>query len=676
MCARFDAGSGATLWTGSLGAAITATPSVAGNKVFVPAGSVIDVFPASGCGSSSCSPAFALERKAGDPNDSFLATPALEGSNVFATNGNGSLYAWPQSGCGAASCRPAQSVVLNAPSGGSTSYEQTPAVLGGMLFVAAQRVVTASDHVLAFALDESTLQTLASWDLGAGTYGAGLGSPSAAWGVVYVPTGAGLIALHAPPVQPLASLTVAPLALTPNFSASTFDYALACAAGTNTVTLTMAAAPGGTVQLVAPITTSPSAAQSPTVQLNENQAAVVRAANAQGATADYWVRCLPHDFPRISVGHPNPGGPTPGWYVLGDNFLPTGAGSFAMILDTNGTPVWYRRATTGITSHVVPLGHDTIAIMQGPAESFTTDPNGHYDVYNLDSNTTSSISAAGIVTDEHELATMRNGDHLLLSYVLKDGVDLTGLTGTPTPGPNSTIADCVVSDVDPQGNLVWRWTGSDHIDPRTETTIAPVPTFAVNGKTVYDVFHCNSIDPNPNGNVLVSARHMNAVFEIRRSDGKILWKMGGTPTNKDGATIISVQGDPDGSFVMQHDARYLPNGDISLFDNENQQTNFAARGVEYSVNFTTHVAHPVFSFAAPTNGPSCCMGDFRRMSDGHSVIGWGLLVPFGGPLSAELDGAGNDVFDLSFPDGGASYRVVKVPPTRFDINVLRATAGQ
>ena len=31
-----------------------------------------------------------------------------------------------------------------------------------------------------------------------------------------------------------------------------------------------------------------------------------------------------------------------------------------------------------------------------------------------------------------------------------------------------------MQEIDPQGQLVWEWTGSDHIDPVTEPTTAPV----------------------------------------------------------------------------------------------------------------------------------------------------------------------------------------------------------
>jgi hypothetical protein len=434
--------------------------------------------------------------------------------------------------------------------------------------------------------------------------------------------------------------------------------------------------PGGSVALVAPTATEPSPSQTATVALAENQAAVVEASDADGAKAQYWIRCLPNDFPSLSVTqHPAAGTPTPGWYLIGNNVTPSGTASYAMILDTHGTPVWYKRAATGQAAiNVTPLGHDSVAFMSAAIFfGFGTDPNGHYDAYSLDTGQSTSIQTVGLPTDLHELYTLENGHHLLLSYPLKRGVDLTGLQATPTPGPNSTIADCVVQDVDPQGGLVWQWTGSDHLDPVSESTTAPSAN--INGETVYDVYHCNSIDERATGDVLVSARHLNAVFEIRRSDGRVVWKMGGKPVNKDGADIIAIQNDPAGGIVQQHDARYMPDGHISLFDNRTPQTGGIARGIEYALDLVAKTAQPVFSFVAPSNAPSCCMGSFRRYPDGHSVIGWGYVL-VSNPVFTEINASGQAVFDVGFASGHASYRAVKVPPPRFDINVLRATAGQ
>ena len=47
-----------------------------------------------------------------------------------------------------------------------------------------------------------------------------------------------------------------------------------------------------------------------------------------------------------------------------------------------------------------------------------------------------------------------------------------------------------------------------------------------------------------------------------------------------------------------------------------------------------------------------------------------------GAVFTEINASGQAVFDVKFASGYASYRAVKVPPPRFDVDVLRATAGQ
>jgi hypothetical protein len=58
------------------------------------------------------------------------------------------------------------------------------------------------------------------------------------------------------------------------------------------------------------------------------------------------------------------------------------------------------------------------------------------------------------------------------------------------------------------------------------------------------------------------------------------------------------------------------------------------------------------------------------------VLGWGLVSPSNGRSFTEIDAQGNAVLDVALPAGLSSYRVVKLPPPRFDVTVLRATAGR
>jgi hypothetical protein len=470
-------------------------------------------------------------------------------------------------------------------------------------------------------------------------------------------------------------LTVTGLTLSPTFSPSITDYVLPCETGTNALTFDISAVAGGTVRMLQPSATAPSAAQSNPVSLVENQAAVIEAKNAAGDAREYWVRCLPADFPFVvATPHPENGTPTPGYYLTADFGAPPNIGSFAMILDTNGTPVWYKRTTNRAAMNVTSMGKNVIAYMNAPPQAWQPVDSIVWDIHNLAAGTTTHTRTVGVPTDFHELQQLDNGNYLLMSYPIKTGVDLTGLPGNPAPGANATIVDCVIQEVTPQGQVVFDWRATDHFDLKTETLNNG--NMVIDGVTVYDPVHCNSADRAPNGNILVSARHFRAVFEIRRSDGKVLWKMGGTAVNKDGAQIITIQNYGPGSIALQHDARYRPAPNrISMFDNQSQTTN-PGRGVEFEINFANSTATPVFEAIPPNNQLSAATGTFRRYSDGHSVVGPGVTQTPQVSILSEFNAAGQSVLDLAYSPAQAAYRAPKVPPNRYDIKILRATAGQ
>jgi hypothetical protein len=66
------------------------------------------------------------------------------------------------------------------------------------------------------------------------------------------------------------------------------------------------------------------------------------------------------------------------------------------------------------------------------------------------------------------------------------------------------------------------------------------------------------------------------------------------------------------------------------------------------------------------------MGSFRILPDGSRVIGWGGIPGTG---FAEVTADGDDLADLSFPDGNTTYRAVKVPIDGLELDALRNTAG-
>ncbi len=433
----------------------------------------------------------------------------------------------------------------------------------------------------------------------------------------------------------ITSIAVSNGALTPGFSPTIDDYYVRCSSGTNPVTLTLGTANGSTALAL---------------DVVEDQAIVVE--------GQYWIRCLPHDFPTITVTtNAAAGAPTPGWYLLN-------SGIYGMVLDTNGTPVWYTRGTAVID--VDALTPDTISFM--PA---ATVPFGYgateFAIHGLAGGAVATVAAVASPTDDHELRLLPNGDYLLLSYPFKSGVDLTGLQ---TFGAGETIADCAIQEIDPTGRLVWSWDANEHIDPVLES-IEPA-TDTILGQSIVDVYHCNAIDVDSSGNLLLSARHTNAIFYIDRASGDVVWKLGGSEYSADGADLVRVVDDPETSFSMQHDARFLPNGDISLFDDHGAGTG-VARGVEYALDHDENVATVAWQFLGLA--ASQAEGSCRRYADGETVIGWGYNTT-DARVVTEVNATGDDVLDIAFSPNTPSYRAIKVPLSQLDANLLRSTVAE
>ena len=446
---------------------------------------------------------------------------------------------------------------------------------------------------------------------------------------------------------PVGGLSTSPVVLTPSFEQGTHDYAMRCSAGSNTVQLAVTGR-GGDVAL------GPYSAATVVVDISliEGQAAVI--AGSDGA--QYWLRCLPHDFPPLAVSRP--GAPTPGYYVTGTATAGTGDGKYAMVLDGNGTPVWYAWTPDGALN-VEPVGAG-LAWTGTTGGTYAT----QYAVNALDGSSSTPVNASGMPTDAHELVALAGGGFALLAAPLRSGMDLSSLG----LGTGQTIVDCVVQELGSDGSLVWQWRMSDHVaasesrHPQQET---------VNGQQAWDIFHCNSVDDVGGGQVLVSARQADAVFAVDHSSGHVVWKLGGTASNQDGGLILGIAGDPDGGPSGQHDARFLPNGDISLYDDQSY-AHGAARGVEYAVNTGAATATLVWQSASADGQYALATGSLRRGADGESVIGWGFLGTRG---FTEVDGAGTTQLDVSFPRADHIYRAIKVSTSALDIGVLRRTAG-
>ena len=234
---------------------------------------------------------------------------------------------------------------------------------------------------------------------------------------------------------------------------------------------------------------------------------------------------------------------------------------------------------------------------------------------------------------------------------------------------------------------MWQWVATDHFDAVKDDTYL-YPAENENGVLVPEPFHCNAIDVDANGNLLVSARNMDSIFYIEKSTGKVLsGRWAGPGTTKTTPRTSRSQIPFTASTTRASSAAGAPfapapgTGQISLYDDETAKPG-PSRGVVYDVtvaapnctdpgNPTTSGATLAWQYEGTSSVPAT--GSFRVLSDGSRTIGWGTDT--GGFVFSEVDVMGNDLLDFYFTDGLASYRAVKEPLTAFDLNVLRSTAG-
>ncbi len=486
------------------------------------------------------------------------------------------------------------------------------------------------------------------------------------------------------------------------FDTATHDYALRACANTGK-SLTFALSGSGLR-----VGTQSGSTIDVSLSTTAGEAVVVTTASTQ-----YWFRCLPSDFPPITVA--THGSPSPGWYLTAVNShnsasgTSVGTGLYAMILDANGTPVWFSTQST-LESNFQQLTGSTFSW------GFFQNGNPPFVLYRDDTQTYTTLGPqptshwSGLHEDSHELLHLANGDFMMLaSPVTPNSVTFTDASGTSHTGP---IVDCVIEELNAAGGLVWSW------DAYYDHHISPSETFLGGGGTgaAYDVYHCNSLDIDPAASnpsladVLLSARNVDAIYKINRASGlpsgKVLWKLGddhATGTQLTAAQTTGSDHEPllsttfltgEDTFGGQHDARFQSGG-ISFYDDHTGQptTSGGARGVVMSVDGTHDTATESAEFPAPDSGaPAFATGSFRPNAGGtgDNVVGWGFRNDL---AMSEFDNSTPpvDVRDIYFntsasapcgPSVGPSgtdcyytYRFLKLAPSAFNIDLLRATVG-
>lgn len=230
------------------------------------------------------------------------------------------------------------------------------------------------------------------------------------------------------------------------------------------------------------------------------------------------------------------------------------------------------------------------------------------------------------IAQHHDVQRLGNGNTLYLGWQPlsdeKAARVVGGIAGTEMPG--GLIYYDFLREVNPAGEVVWEWHGSD-------LNIEDYPLAEVSKRAEFG--HANACFPSDEG-VLISCRVFNSVLFIDRETRQVKWER------------------RDDSWGGQHDCQFLDNGNVMLFAN-----GYNRPGLPHSriVEFDPHTGEeawvykgdPLMTFFSPH------ISGVQRMPGGNTLI---------------CEGAFGRIFEVT-PEGDIVWEYIN--PRHIDRDGLR-----
>ena len=199
------------------------------------------------------------------------------------------------------------------------------------------------------------------------------------------------------------------------------------------------------------------------------------------------------------------------------------------------------------------------------------------------------------------------------------------------------------------GEVIFDWNALEHIAPSTSTKWPYAPA----GRTrlyPYDFFHLNSVAKSQDGDYIISARHMNAVYKISHDDGHVVWQLGGLSSNFSS----------DFSLCEQHHVRIQAESHrktvLSIFNNGCfTDANITASGMLVEIDHTAMTASLLKEFKPKNKLVVESQGSLEIMpKSGNALVGWGHES-----MITEHTANGEIIFNATLRGSSQSYRTYK-----------------
>ncbi len=264
-------------------------------------------------------------------------------------------------------------------------------------------------------------------------------------------------------------------------------------------------------------------------------------------------------------------------------------------------------------------------------------------IYNTSYQQIAVVHAAnGLSADLHEFELTPRGTALITAYypVYWDASSVHG-------SKRQIVLDSVVQEIDiPTGLVLFQWDSLDHV-PLSDSH-EPLPNRGTSDP--YDYFHVDSVEPDRDGNLVISGRNTWAAYKVSHQTGAVIWTLGGKHS--------SFKLGRGASFAFQHDVRVRANNDLflTIFDDGAgpPTVHRQSRGIKLILDLKHMTARLVAQHEHTPALVSNYEGNFQQLPNGDDFLGWGQQ-----PYFSEYDPRGRLILDGRFVGSTPSYRAYR-----------------
>src|ERR671910_3002054 len=346
--------------------------------------------------------------------------------------------------------------------------------------------------------------------------------------------------------------------------------------------------------------------------------------------------------PAVEVDTKARDGIAPGYIFLAPEKGGAGKGG-AMIIDDRGQVVWFHPLRG---PYVRTMNFETQTYQGTDVLTWGQTP-GEYVICDSSYREIARFTAANGYNGDHHEFLISPQDTALITIYNAVPHDLSSVGGVK----DSVAWQGIVQELDINtGEVLFEWRSIEHV-ALEETYVRP----SEDHYPGIDYFHLNSIDIEPDNNLLISARETSALYKIDRNTGEVMWRLGGKKSDFEMGEGTH--------FAFQHDARRLPDGTVSIFDNGNLVfENGTPKAVEESRAIVLGLdeermrATLVREYTHPDKQYADAAGNMQVLPNSNVFVGWGRALAI-----SEFSKDGRLLFDARLPPDNRSYKAFRFP---------------